>query len=223
MGLIPRLTKKGAASTFVGAVLLILASPVMAPQLLAFPYAVETEIGTVHSERALDPAMVQESVETVKARMATTPLASPDENRPIFITDGGWRWHWLALRSSQSLAITRPLNTAVVVNKTDPERGTIVSLGGERTLGSVLAHEFTHGLIRRNFGILPSVTYPQWKVEGYCDYVAGESTLSDEQAAALERAGTDSPALPYYHGRRRVADILAANGGSVDQLFNAED
>ncbi|QZD95557.1 hypothetical protein [Qipengyuania gelatinilytica] len=195
----------------------------MAPQLLAFPHSVETEIGTIHSEKPLDAAMVRESVQSVQARMSTTPLASTSESRPIFITDGGWRWHWLAVSSSGSLAITRPLNTAVVVNKADPESGKIASIGGERTLGSVLAHEFTHGLIRRRFGILRSMAFPQWKVEGYCDYVAGESTLSDEQAAALKSSGTDSPALVYFHGRRRVAEILAQNGGSVDQLFNTED
>ena len=111
----------------------------------------------------------------------------------------------------------------MVVNATDPVEGTIPALGANRSLGSVLAHEFTHGLIRRRFGILKSQTFPTWKVEGYSDYVAGESTLSDGQAAALERDGTDHPALPYYHGRRRVAAILAGNGGSVEQLFNAEN
>ena len=214
---------KGAAPTLFGAALIILASPVMAPQLLAFPHSIETEIGTIHSEKPLDAAIVRESVQTVQARMATTPLASASESRPIFITAGGWRWQWLAISSSDSLAITRPLTTAVVVNRVDPESGKIASIGGERTLGSVLAHEFTHGLIRRKFGILRPITFPMWKVEGYCDFVAGESTLSDEQAAVLESSGTDSPALVYFHGRRRVAEILAQNGGSVDQLFNAEN
>ena len=206
-----------------GAALLLLASPLLAPQLLAFPYSTETEIGTIRSERALDPAMVRRSVATVRERMASTPLASANEQRPIFVTDGGWRWHWLATTSSGALAITRPLTDAVVVNATDPLEGTIPALGAKRSLGSVLAHEFTHGLIRRRFGILKSQTFPTWKVEGYSDYVAGESTLSDEQAAAIERDGTDHPALPYYHGRRRVAAILAGNGGSVEQLFNAEN
>ncbi len=194
----------------------------MAPQLLAFPHSVETEIGTVHSEKPLDAAMLQKSVRTVQERMATTLLASQAEARPIFITDGGWRWQWLAISSSRSLAITRPLNSAVVVNKADPETGTIQSIGGERTLGAVLAHEFTHGLIRRRFGILSSIGFPQWKVEGYCDYVAGESALSEKQAADLKRSGTDHPALIYYHGRIRVAEILADNGESVDDLFMQE-
>jgi hypothetical protein len=53
----------------------------------------------------------------------------------------------------------------------------------------VIAHEATHGVLRRHFGRLAMVGKPRWLEEGYCDYVADESTLSAEDGAAPERAG----------------------------------
>lgn len=154
--------------------------------------------------------------------MATSPLATSRERRPIFLTDGGWRWTWLAPGSVGAFAISRPLTKAVIVNRTDPPGRTIVNgrtIGGRRDLGSVLAHEFSHGLIRRHFGELAAIQFPTWKVEGYCDHVSGVSSLSAGDVATLEATKTTHPGLAYYHGRKKVAEELEANGGNVDALF----
>lgn len=170
------------------AVVLPFAAPLYAPQALAFPYKVSTPIGTVRSESPISSDALVTAAATVRSRMATTPLAGPTERRPIFITNGGWRWQWLAPGSPSVYAISRPITKAVIVNRRN--------LAGEealgdpttfrpRTLGPLLAHEFTHGLIRRRYGEVATRLFPTWKVEGYCDHVAGESTLSDGDASTL--------------------------------------
>ncbi len=83
----------------------------------------------------------------------------------------------------------------------------------------MIAHEQTHGLIRARYGSLADVRYPAWLREGYCDVVAGGGSLSDAQAALLDRRDPSHPALLYYHGRKRVEALLRADGGSVDRLF----
>ncbi len=212
----------GRAGLVLGVLALILASPLVAPQLLAFPHKTETPIGTVWSEQPLDPALMAATASAVRQRLASSPLARPDEKRPIFLTDGGWRWLYLANTTRGAFAFTRPITSAVVVNRTDP-RDVVVrngaSIGGARPLAAVLAHEFTHGIIRREYGVIRSATFPQWKVEGYCDHVAGNSSLSEADVAMLEAEGRSHPALTYYHGRKRVAEELAANSGSPDALF----
>jgi len=204
---------------------MVLGSPLLAPQLLAFPYKVETRLGTVWSDQALDRAMLEKAVARAADRLAASPLAEPDERRWIFVTDGGWRWLYVANVASDAFAITRPFSPAVTINRTDPASGTVrngFEVGGQRTLAGVLAHEITHGMIRRRYGILAERGLPPWKVEGYCDHVAGESSLDDDEAAALVASGGYHPALVYLEGRRRVEAILRANGGSVDALFLSE-
>lgn len=208
----------------VGAAALLLASPLLAPQLLAFPHRAETSIGTVWSERPLDPEFLESVAAQTEGLVEASPLASGNERRPIFITDGGWRWIWLAASARGGFALSRPLTRAVVVNETDASgvvrNGALI--GGERELARVLAHEFTHGMIRRRFGLVPAVLLPKWKVEGYCDHVARESSLDPDDVVRLQASGSGHPALLYYHGRRRVAATLARNGGSVDDLFALE-
>lgn len=208
------------------AILLPFVTPLYAPQLLAFPYRTSTSIGTVWSEQRLSPEMLEQAAHVTRSRLATTPLSDPDEKRPIFVTDGGWRWLWLAPGSQGAFAISRALTKAVVVNATDGASGTIhngATIGGRRSLGRVLAHEFTHGLIRRRYGLITAGGLPQWKVEGYCDHVAGDSSLTARDVAALEASKTPHPALPYYYGRKRVEAELARNGNSVDRLFADKD
>lgn len=210
----------GRAGLIASGLAFLLAGPLLAPQALAFPYRTDTAIGPVWSEQELDPAMLEATANYVQQRMATTPLAEADEQRPIFVTSGGWRWLWLANLSHGSLALTRPITKAVVVNRTDPATGQITA---SRTLGGVVAHEFTHGLIRRRYGEIAARTFPTWKVEGYSDHVGGESTLDAADVAELEANGEDHPALIYFQGRQRVAAELERNGGSVDALFGADE
>lgn len=75
-------------------------------------------------------------------------------------------------------------------------------------------------MLRRHFGFTVDFTKPQWVREGYCDHVAGESSLSEQDVAQLQATGAHHPALPYFLGRKRVAASLAVNGGSVDRLFD---
>jgi hypothetical protein len=93
------------------------------------------------------------------------------------------------------------------------------ALGGERKLSSLIAHERTHGLIRAHFGLFRSRLFPTWKVEGYSDYVSGESSLSLQEVAELKRSGEYHPAIVYFEGREKIRQILEHERKTVDQLF----
>jgi len=206
-----------------GAVAVLLASPLLAPQLLGFPFRSDSAIGPVWSERAIDPAALERVAAQSRSLLAQSPIAGPHEQRPIFLTDGGWRWLWLANSSMGGFALTQPITRAVVVNASDltsDEVNNGATIGGRRALSAVLAHEFTHGTILRRYGIVKATLAPQWLVEGYADHVAQESSLSASDVARLEESGEGHPALPYFRGRKRVEALLTANGNDVDALFD---
>jgi hypothetical protein len=202
---------------------LLLAAPVLAPQLLAFPYRAASAIGPVWSERPIDQVALERIAARSRALLEQSPIVGRNEQRPIFLTAGGWRWVWLANSSVRGFALTRPLTKAVVVNDADIASDRVrngAAVGQPRTLSAVLAHEFIHGVIRRRYGIAKAVLAPQWLVEGYADHVAQESTLTAADVARLEARGEQHPALIYYRGRKRVERVLAANGNNVDALFD---
>lgn len=206
----------------VSAVAVLLALPVMAPPLLAFPYKGEIGAHRVYSVEPIDPSLAA-LIDAADAKVAHAGLsAARPTNQPIFLTGGGWRWTWLALQNRDSFAVSRPVTETIVIGRIDRRAGEIVNsrpVDGRRGLEPVLAHEMTHGLIRARFGAFASRRFPTWLVEGFCDHVAGESSLSDADARALIARGEDHPALVYWRGRKRVENELRRNGGSAERLF----
>ena len=227
MGVIRRPGLKSAASFCLGAALLLLASPLVAPQLLAFPHYAEAGDSRIWSETEIDPVALERVIARSEALIEASPIARKSEPRHIFLTDGGWRWLWLANSSRESFALTRAATDPVIlVNRSDLAADTVHAdrpFANRRRLSAVIAHEATHGMLRRHFGILRSISQPAWLSEGYSDHVAQESTLSDAEAERMLASGESHPALFYYQSRRRVAEILESNGGDVDALFEEKD
>jgi hypothetical protein len=198
-----------------------LAATCYAPRLLAFPYQAQIGEITVRSVDPIGPEMPA-ILARAQQRLAASEIAAPLGPRTLYLTDGGWRWALLSLpRSQGAFAITRPLSTNIVVNRSDVAGDGVANnaaIGNRRTLSGTIAHETTHLLIFHRYGMLAPLRFANWKVEGYCDHVARESSLSDAQAKALRDAGKHPPALDYYEARWRVSARLAA-GASIDRLL----
>lgn len=215
--------KKSTLSIVLLAVLLAFGSALLHPRLLFFPHQRTIGAMTIYSESPI-PDEIERVVGRSDALVRASPLFTPGVlQRPIYLTDGGLRWRLLTVGSS-AFAISRPPTEAIVINRSNVFTDEIwngADSPAVRDLSGVIAHERTHLLIRERFGLLASRLYPAWVVEGYCDHVAGSSTLSDEAAARLIAEGRRTPALFYYESRKRVERELAANGGSVEDLFRA--
>jgi hypothetical protein len=204
----------------VGAVLLV-AGAGYAPELLAWPYSAERGATTVYSERPIT-RWTEAALARADGLLAASPINEPNVRRRIFLSDGGWRWKLLAVRSPGSFGFRLPFSSVLVFNRSDPEADRIYNgraIGGTRTLSGTIAHETTHLLTARHIGEIRMGLLPQWKREGYADHIARESSLSPAEHEALKRSGRSHPALPYYEGRLRVAAFLKQNGGDVDRLF----
>lgn len=203
----------------------LVVSPTFAPQLLAWPYHAERGTTHIYSVTPIPP-----DIDAVLARadglLAQSPVHEAGAPRTLFLTDGGWRWTWLALTSRSAFAVRRPLRDAIVVNASDIAADRVANgaaLGGTRSLSGVIAHETTHVDVADRYGEFRAMMLPTWKSEGYADHVARESSLGDADYRRLRAAGASHPALPYYEGRRRVEAILARNGGDVNALMRGTD
>lgn len=205
-------------------IVVLAAMPLFSPKLLAFPYRQQVGLHRVYSTQEISPALVNALRESDR-RVARSPgggFRKPDQ--AVYLTDGGWRWKWLSLPSGGAFALTRPVTDTIVVNRLAGDKvynGAV--LGGSRGLAGVVAHEMTHGAIRAHFGFLADARYPAMLREGYCDFVAGEGSLSDAQAQKLLAEGSRHPALPYWQGRKRVEQAMARTGGDLEAVFRDWD
>ena len=205
----------------VGLALLLWVSVIISPKLLAFPHHAQIGDTLIWSEAPIAPRM-KDILARSDALLRRSAIFSKGYGKSIYLTSGGWRWKLLTVQSSNGFAISRAFTENIIINQSDIGKDKVFSSAAEgrtRTLADTIAHERTHGLLRSRFGATIDFTAPVWKREGYCDYVAQASSLNDAQALEMERSRPDHPALPYYHGRKRVTAILTDNGGSVDKLF----
>ncbi|MEG3178029.1 hypothetical protein U1872_17435 [Sphingomonas sp. RB3P16] len=195
----------------------------LAPEVLAFPHRQVIGDTVVYSDAPL-PATLPGVVARSDALLRKSAIYGPSYGHRLFLTDGGWRWRVLALQSSGAFALSWPGRDTIVINRSEVARDRVTNgalVAGTRGLSGVIAHERTHGLIRKRYGLFADFAYPAWLREGYCDVVAGGGSLSDADAARLKAEHRTVPALLYFDGRKRVEEMLRAKGGSVDAVFAA--
>jgi hypothetical protein len=201
------------------ALLAVPAAAMARPSLL--PWGWHGQVGRfdVYAEAVPAPDLQTELARSA-ALLSTSPMDDPAVHPTLYLTDGGWRWHLLALTQGGSFAVTRTMLGGTIVNRSDVAHDAVYARGYRRTLSGVVAHETTHVLQRERLGLAHYGRLPAWIREGYADYVAQESTLSDADVARLRAQGRDDPAIFYRDARLRVADALA-HGESVDQLLGS--
>jgi hypothetical protein len=194
------------------------------PEVLAWPHKTVLAGTSIYSEQPIGP-----NIKPIMARsdelLRRSAIYSDGYGKRIFLTDGGWRWKLLSLQSLGAFGHTRPVSEAVIVNRTSISEDKVrngLDLGGVRSLSSIIAHERTHGLIRERFGIISGWSVPTWLREGYCDYIARESSLNAQEVAALKQRREPHPAILYFEGRERVRIALETEGKTVEQLFASE-
>ncbi len=88
----------------------------------------------------------------------------------------------------------------------DEHGGSRAPAHNTRTPSSVVAHEITHNLIRNRLGVLRGVMLPAWVAEGYCDYVAQESSFPESEGLRLLASGPHRSIIvvPVF---RRIAKL----------------
>lgn len=199
------------------AVIALPAAAAARPSLL--PWGWHGQVGRfdVYAEAPPVPRLRAELARSA-ALLHTSPIDEAALRPTLYLTDGGWRWHLLALAQGDAFAVTRPMLGGTVVNRSDVAQDAVFARGYRRTLSGVVAHETVHVLQRDRLGLAGYARLPAWVKEGYADHVAQESTLSDADVARLRAQGRSDPAIFYHDARIRVADALA-RGESVDKLL----
>jgi hypothetical protein len=193
-----------------------------APAALAFPHYQRFGPTSVYSTEPILAVMAQR-IARADTLLAASPLHEPGLERTIVLTDGGWRWKLMSVGYWNVIALRRPFSSTLIFNRSDVAADRIsngAAIGGVRTLSGTIAHETAHVLTAKMLGEWRFARLPQWKREGYADYVAQETSVGRDDEARIRARNPKASVLAYYEGRRRVAARLAQNGGSLEELFS---
>ncbi len=202
----------------------VLVAIVYTPAALAFPHVSHIGNTKVYSEAPI-PDVMAARIKRADTLLAASPLAEPELRRTLVLTDGGWRWKVLAAGNWSAIALRRPFSSVLLFNNADVVADRVrngAPRGGVRTLSGTIAHESVHLLTAHRYGEMRLARMPEWKREGYADYVAQETSISPGDEAQVRETSPGAPMLRYYAAYRRVKYLLDKHGMSADELLSKD-
>lgn len=210
------------ASGVAGATALTYVALLYFPQPL-FGYTAEYNGYKVHSRTPVGPEM-ERVLDMVDGRLQSSPINDPSVKREVYLTGGFGMYALLSHKAYRGFGNSVPFINNIFINKSDAAADLVFmdrEKNNSRSLSGVIAHEVTHLLIRNRYGTLPATLMPTWKVEGYCEYIAGDSTIPLDEGVRLWRENpTDDTGYRYTKYHAMVKHLLEKEGIAVDDLFN---
>jgi len=133
-----------------------------------------------------------------------TELYKARINQDIFLCNSFNEFTFFALFSRKAFAVNYSITQNIFLSKSSLTENSILRNGKEnnkRTLSGVIAHETTHSLLQNNLGIVKYKLLPSWKNEGYCDFIADESSFNQQkgfQDIFNNKDNSDIPSFKYF-------------------------
>jgi hypothetical protein len=146
---------------------------------------------SLYSDQPFTPAAGQHVLELAEAKLANSPLYSPAQNHQIFICNARWRQRIFFTHSYGVGGVNYyPITTNVFLRDSIMEENRLIGLDGnrvaaDRSLDYFIAHEITHSLTGQAIGGIAYHRLPQWKREGYADYVGKGAAFNYDEAKQL--------------------------------------
>jgi hypothetical protein len=197
------------------------------PQVL-FAHELSYKTFTVFSREPVNKE-IYSVLDQAETKLSASPLNTSDVRPKILLTGSQGFYSALSLNLGgnsfgKGFALL-PTNN-VFINKADVSRDLVfrnAPAHNQRSLSGVIAHEVTHLMIRKKVGYWRNITLPVWKREGYCEYVAGGTTLPYEVGVRMWKENPqDGTGYQYFKYYLMVKYLLETEKLSVDDLFNKE-
>ena len=191
------------------------------PQPL-FAYSVSYGSFNVRSHEPIGPE-IETVLNEAESRLQRSQIYDGSVGRHIYLTNGYGMYTFLSHKAYRSFANSVPFIENVIINKTDLAADRVYmnrERNNSRSLSGVIAHEITHLFIQRRFGTIKSILMPIWKKEGYCEYIAGDSTITLDEGIRLWREDPSNDAgyrFIKYH--LMVKHLLEKEKISVEEMF----
>jgi hypothetical protein len=216
--------KIGAAMVVAMALTLLLLS---APQPF-FHTSVSARNLTLYSDRPFTQDAGRQALALVEAKLAKSPLYKAEQTHLIFICNERWRQRIFFNYKYGAGGVNYYPITNVFLRDSIIEENCLIGPGGnrvsgERTLDYFIAHEIAHTLTGQAVGAIAYHRLPQWKREGYADYVGKGSAFNYDEAKRAFLAG--DPRMDwaksglYWRFHLLVAHLLDKQDWSVQRLL----
>ncbi len=169
-------------------------------------------------------SIIDKSVEL----MEKSELFDNGINQKIYLCSGFYEYTFFVPLSRKGFGANYPISHDVFISKPNTSANTAEKNEIEnnvRTLSSVISHESMHSLISEKLGFLKYKFLPSWKNEGYCEYIANESSYDEKRGLAEICEGknnTASTSFEYFKYRLYTKYLFDDERINIDKFFNVD-
>jgi len=188
-----------------------------------FPNASIQENVTVRSVEPIDPRLYS-VLDIARSLLKQSTLYDSTVSYRFYFCEDFPLYALFSLVNFRSFGVTYPLVNRIFMAKTDIS-GTFCFANkpqnNRRLLHTVLAHEMTHCLLAKRFGLWRTIFAPKWKTEGYCEFIANESSFDPIAGIKLIKEGKRDRSLSfsYFKHRLYVTYLIARKGLTMEEIM----
>ncbi|MDX2043534.1 MAG: hypothetical protein SF097_20115 [Acidobacteriota bacterium] len=184
---------------------------------------------TLYSDQPFATEAGQRVLQQVEAKLMTSPLYLAEQKHEVFVCNARWRQRiFFTYVYGVGGVNYYPLTTNVFLRDSLIEENCLIGpkgsrVPGERTLDYFIAHEITHTMTGQAVGGIAYHRLPQWKREGYADYVGKGAAFNYDEARKAFLA--NDPKMDwaksglYWRFHLLVAHLLDKQHWSVQQML----
>ena len=111
-------------------------------------------------------------------------LFNKETSQYIFICNGHSEFAFFSHMGRKAFAVNYAICQNIFISKSSISQNYVLRNAKEnnkRTLSGVIAHETVHSLLENKLGLVKYLLLPSWKNEGYCDFIANESSYNKQK------------------------------------------
>ena len=169
------------------------------PQLL-FAHSVSYRNFQVYSASPIS-SNIYPILRKADQKLSRSEIYDPSVSYHVFLCPSHAAFACVAPSKRTAFALNLAVVHNIFVNTADVPADQVIK-GPEsydrRTLSSLLAHECTHTLLAKRFA-LAKTWEPDWKQEGYCEYVAQTTSFDGVMGLKMLEQGKSSPAPAFFY------------------------
>ena len=135
---------------------------------------------------------------------------------------------FFAPMSRKAYGINNPISQNIFLTKSSISGNYILRNGDENnkySLSGVIVHETVHSLLRNELGLLKYKLLPSWKNEGYCDFIANESSFDEKKGLTdicNDEVNSESASFKYFKFRKITQYLFEDRKVSLNKYLDED-
>lgn len=147
----------------------------------------------------------------------------------IFICNNNILYTVFAISSRKAFAVNNTFTNNIFIANANLEKNISYSSAKEnnvRTLNSVIAHETCHSFLKKKLGFVKYKFLARWKNEGYCDFIANESSFNYKRGLNLFCEENTKPntlkSFEYFKYRLYVNYLIEYEQKNISEILQED-